>query len=655
MGGSRSFLATLARIVVALELALLIIGAIAYAHDDGDAAVAFEQAGTIPFDSPRWNLVDAEIVQHLGRESLMGTALLNDAEFENGVIELDVAVSGARSYPGVVFRLQSETDYERLYVRPHRAGLYPDAVQYMPVIKGSESWQLYNGEGYTAFAELPEGQWIHLRLEVYGTQARIFLGDGPEPALEVHDLKHGVSMGGLGLVGPKDGSAYFSNFSYWSDDRLAFEDPPVVETPPGTLMNWEVSVAIPVERVNRDAYPGFYAILGAGWESITPEPSGLVNISRLRARNDQEPDLVLARTIIRSDERQNVELTFGYSDEVDLFLNGHKVFSGNSAYRSRDPSFLGVVGPFDTAHLTLQKGLNEIFMMVTESFGGWGFMARIEGDVGDPIKEHGRISKVWETEQVFLTPESVLYDPDREVLYVSSFDMRFAASDELTGYISKVSLDGEIIELKWITGLNAPTGMGIWEGKLYTTERGILTEIDIEVGVVSRRYPIEGSDFLNDLVIGTDGSIYMSDTRPSSHLDSRIYRFKDGEVEVWLDTDEIYRANGLWIHDGELIVGNTGDGMLKAVDLEHKTVRDIACFGAGVLDGIRVDNQGNLLVSHWEGQVYVVSPAGEIVEVLDTMPEQINSADFEYIREHNLLVIPTFVDNRVMAYRLEER
>ena len=648
MGDSRSLLMAVGRIAIALDMVLLVFGASTVAQGAG-------QSDSISFDSPRWNLIDAEIVQHLGRESLVGTALLNDAELENGVIELDVAVSGARSYPGVVFRLQSETDYERLYVRPHRAGLYPDAVQYMPVINGSETWQLYNGAGYTAFAELAEDEWIHLRLEVSGRQARLFLGDGDAPVLEIDDLKHGVSRGTVGLVGPKDGSAYFSNFRYRVDDSLAFKSPPAVETPPGTLMSWDVSVAIPAERVNRDAYPSFYTILGAGWESIAPEASGLVNISRLRARNGQEPDLVLARTIIRSDERQDVELTFGYSDEVDLFLNGHKVFSGNSAYRSRDPSFLGVVGPFDSAHLTLHKGLNEIFMMVTESFGGWGFMARIDGDVGEPLEEHGRTSKVWETEQVFLTPESVLYDPDRDVLYVTNFDMRFAASEEPTGYISKVSLDGEIIELKWVPGLNAPTGMGMWESKLYTTERGILTEIDIEAGVVSHRYPIEGSDFLNDLVVGPDGSIYMSDTRPSSHLDSRIYRFKNGEVEEWLDTDEISRANGLWIHDGELLVGNTGDGMLKAVDLEHKTVRDIACFGAGVLDGIRVDNRGNFLVSHWEGQVYVVSPTGEIVEVLDTLPERVNAADFEYIRERNLLLLPTFVDNRVSAYRLEER
>jgi len=57
--------------VVALELALLIIGAIAYAHDDGAAAVAFEQADTIPFDSPRWNLVDAADFEYIRERNLL--------------------------------------------------------------------------------------------------------------------------------------------------------------------------------------------------------------------------------------------------------------------------------------------------------------------------------------------------------------------------------------------------------------------------------------------------------------------------------------------------------------------------------------------------------------------------------------------------------
>lgn len=614
------------------------------------AAPANAQTGVVDFRSERWNLVDAEIANRYGRACLSGAAYLEDVEFENGVIEVDIAVDGSRSYPGLVFRMQSEADYERLYVRPHRAGLYPDAIQYTPTFNGIAGWQLYNGEGYTAGAEIPAGEWIHMKLEVHGRQARLYLGDVEEPALVIDDLKHGLSKGSVGVLGPKNETACFSNFSYRHADDLSFDEPPDVETPPGTLMDWEISRVYPAARANREVYPGFYAIFYAGWRKVTPEPSGLVDVARYAGRTGPEPNIILARTIVRSDARQGIKLSFGYSDEVDLFLNGKKVYSGNSSYQYRDPSFLGIVGLHDVVYLTLEKGLNEIFLMLTETFGGWGFMARADRELAAPVKEHERVTKLWETPQVFLTPESVLYDPERDILYVSSFDARYGQTPEFTGYISRVSLDGEVEELKWVADLDAPTGLGIYGDRLYTTERGYLTEIDIESGTILNRYPIPDSEFLNDLAIDAEGNIYMSDTRP----DSRIYRFKDSEVEVWLGGDELVRANGLYIHGDRLLVGNTGDGMLKAVDLKEKSITAIACLGAGVVDGIRVDNAGNYLVSHWEGQTYVISPDGGVVEVLDAMGAA-NSADFEYIRERNLLIIPTFVDNRVIAYRLTER
>ena len=120
----------------------------------------------IDFESDRWKLVDAEVVEHLGRKSLLGIALLENVEFRNGVIEVDIAVDDSiRSYPGIIFRRQSDLDYERFYVRPHRAnGLYEDALQYVPVINGLAGWQLYAGDGFTAPIRMEGGEWIHLRL-----------------------------------------------------------------------------------------------------------------------------------------------------------------------------------------------------------------------------------------------------------------------------------------------------------------------------------------------------------------------------------------------------------------------------------------------------------------------------------------------------------
>ena len=58
------------------------------------------QAQSIPFTPEHWDLTNARVVQHLGRQALTGTALLRDGTFENGVIEVDVAMrGGARGYP----------------------------------------------------------------------------------------------------------------------------------------------------------------------------------------------------------------------------------------------------------------------------------------------------------------------------------------------------------------------------------------------------------------------------------------------------------------------------------------------------------------------------------------------------------------------------
>ncbi len=607
----------------------------------------------VEFGPESWDMANAQVVTRFGRECVTGAAFLRDVEFENGVIEVElVTPDRTRSYPGIVFRMQDETNLEWVYVRPHRSPFYSDAIQYTPMINRVTGWQLYSGEGYTALADFPAGEWVQLKLEISGSQARVFLNGAEEPDLTITDLKHGVSRGAIGVLDSTGEAACFSNFSYTIDDGLQFEAPPEQEPVPGTIGLWEVSRAIKAERVNRDAYPGFMAIANAGWQKAEAEPSGLVDIGRFAERSEGGPDLVFARTSLVSTEAQDIEFSFGYSDEVDLFLNGRKVFSANSAYRSRDPSFLGVIGLFDTVTLPLEKGLNEIFLMVTENFGGWGLMGATDPELAQPARDHDRVTKAWETADIFLTPESVLYDPDRKLLYVTSYDINTFSTPDNTGYISKLNLDGEVLEEKWVTDLKGPAGMNIFDDVLYVAERTGIAEIDLASGEILRRHTIPGSQFLNDVSIDSEGSVYITDTYPSSHVLSRIYRLKDGEVDEWFGGREIGRANGLHLHDNELLIGNSGDGVLKAVDIEYKRIRRIACFGAGVIDGIRVDNEGNYLVSKWDGQVFSVSPDGDVVEILDIRSEGLNTADFEYLPEQNLLVIPTFLGNRVVAYRL---
>jgi hypothetical protein len=207
---------------------------------------AMAEDEVIPFDSERWQLEPgSRIEEHLGRQSLVGAAVLKDVVFENGVIEYDVAFTGDRSFGGVDFRRQSNDNYEHFYIRPHKSK-FADALQYTPVFNGVSSWQLYSGDGFTAAAVMPYNEWLHVKLVIAGTQGRVYLGGSEEPALVIADLKQGVSKGGIRLWTMPFNLGFFSNFTYHLDDSLDLGQPQRVETPPGMIREWELSQPIKV-------------------------------------------------------------------------------------------------------------------------------------------------------------------------------------------------------------------------------------------------------------------------------------------------------------------------------------------------------------------------------------------------------------------------
>jgi hypothetical protein len=238
---------------------------------------------------------------------------------------------------------------------------------------------LYSGPGYTAAAELPANRWVHLRLVVAGNTARLFVDGAPEPQLVVTDLKRPRARGRVGLWG-RFGGVDFTNFVATPANSEA--PAPRVDRPASDqlLMDWELSPAFETPRVRDDAVQA-----GLQWTPVRAEASGLVNIARYRksARTASSPassrDLVFARATITAVQGRPARLVFAYSDAIHIFLNGHLLFAGEGAFRSRDPAFLGIasLGP-DAIYVDLAPGRNELVFAVTETFGGWGFAARLE-------------------------------------------------------------------------------------------------------------------------------------------------------------------------------------------------------------------------------------------------------------------------------------
>lgn len=262
-------------------------------------------------------------------------------------------------------------------------------------------------------------------------------------------------------------------------------------------------------------------------------------------------------------------------------------------------------------------------------------------------KERGtpQLKEVWQTAQSFKVPESVYYNFEQDILYISNINGAPTEKNG-TGFISKVSLKGEIEILEWVTGLNAPKGMGVFGNSLYVTDINQLVEIDITQGTITKTYDVEGADFLNDIAVDPEGTVFISDM-----TQNKIYILENGEVEVFLEGEPLNGPNGLYMEESVLYVG-ISDKIL-AVNTITRDIQSWIETGSGMIDGLKADGKGNYVISDWVGKTRLVGKNIDPALLLDTTEQKINSADIEFIIEDQLLLIPTFFDNRVTAYKLE--
>ncbi len=587
------------------------------------------------FAPGQWDLGQARITEHLGRQALAGTAFMKGAALGNGVIEVDIATTAkSRSYPGLLFRVKDGANYERVYVRPHRSPFYDDALQYGPVFNGVDSWQLYNGPGLTAALEVAPDRWNRLKVVVADRQAQVFWNDDPDPVLVIDDLAHGGGAGSIGLAGPLDGTAFFSNLRYAASDALTLPPPPPVEEMPGRVGNWEISAPMPVVGVDFSEYPA-QAASSASWKAVTADRRGLVDVSRHFSRGSRVGDCILARATLAAESDSLMGIDFGYSDIVTVFLNRRPVYSGNSAYRSRDPSFLGIVGYHDSLYLPLRKGDNELLLLLGETQGGWAFCLRRSQEVF----AHPALKRGWKLESNLALPEAVVFDPGQNVFYVSNY---FNEGQE---FVSRVSATGEIIAREWVRGLRMPTGMLLRGQTLYVVDRTGLKVVDTRSGEIRETVPLPGVRMANDVAMDTAGNLYISDTPAGI-----VYRLAGGRLEPWLEN--LNRPNGLLCEKNRLLVGQ--NEKVVAVGLKDRNLTVLALFPRGSnIDGIEADGHGGYLVGDHGGRLYRLGAAGGQTLLLDTSTADERIADFAFVPGRKLLLIPTFDANTLAAYSLE--
>ena len=350
----------------------------------GEPMVAIEPPVSIPFDDESWTIEaqDHEVVEYLGRQALRirgGAAMLRDLDIRNAIVEFDVAVTRDRNFVGLVFRQGDDANFENFYIRPHQSG-NPDANQYQPVFNGSASWQLYHGPRYASPVEYRYDDWMTIRVIYADDQAKVYI-DSDEPILEIAELMHDNQSGAIGVSAGNFAHAHFSNFRYTTLAN-AYRFPPAPaegESADGIVTEWQVSDEFAEDELAGAFELGSKHLEGRRWARLAAGQNGIVNLAKL-ARAGEGSNTVFARTVISAGADTSRLMKFGYSDKARVFVNGRLVYAGDNTYRSRDYRYLGTIGLFDSVALPLERGDNEVWIAVTEAFGGWGLIAELGPD-----------------------------------------------------------------------------------------------------------------------------------------------------------------------------------------------------------------------------------------------------------------------------------
>jgi len=188
----------------------------------------------------------AEAVEYLGRRSVcLSTqansdifAYVNGSSLQDGVIEVDLAVRittppGVRmpGFTGVAFRARPDgSRYDMFYLRPRNAlsddqAMRNHSVQY--IAKPGYDWYLLRRQWpwiYESWADLKPETWMHVKIELHGRSARLFLNGSDSPSLVVQGLKGQDLRGGIALWGYPGEESYFSNLRITPSNPLPIQN-----------------------------------------------------------------------------------------------------------------------------------------------------------------------------------------------------------------------------------------------------------------------------------------------------------------------------------------------------------------------------------------------------------------------------------------------
>jgi sugar lactone lactonase YvrE len=251
----------------------------------------------------------------------------------------------------------------------------------------------------------------------------------------------------------------------------------------------------------------------------------------------------------------------------------------------------------------------------------------------------------------------VLHDSAADVYLVSNLDGMPLEKDG-NGFISRVSPDGRMLQLRWIAGgqngvtLHAPKGSGLRGDTLYVADIDVVRRFHRTTGVPLGEIAVPGATFLNDVAMGADGSVYVTDTglrmgagRMQASGTDAVYRITpDGRLGTVARGPELGSPNGLVVDaDGAVTVAGMSSG--EVYRLANGARTPLRAPRRGQLDGVVRTRGGVLLVSDWKrSAAYAIRADADPVIAIPNLP---SPADIGYDARRDRVLVPQMTMKRV--------
>ncbi len=258
-------------------------------------------------------------------------------------------------------------------------------------------------------------------------------------------------------------------------------------------------------------------------------------------------------------------------------------------------------------------------------------------------------------------PDQVVWHAPSKTWFVSNLGGGISLDKDSFGWITQTDQKGNIIHPFWIgkeEGMHAPSGMTITDDYLYVCDREGVHEIDIAKREIIKFYPLEGGEFINDIVRSSNGDLYISD-----FFGNKIYKIPaaTGKAEVWLETEKLQAPDGLYMEKDKLIVASWGVlskpgtfetsklGDLLSVDLKTKKITTLI-KEVGNLEGITRAGKYYYITDWAAGKLLKVNiKKGKVIDFISGLS---HPTDPDFAAELNVLAFPQHGTNQVLFIQL---